>query len=122
MKLHMTPTSANLFTRHGEGYVDVKNQRYEKSVVVFPDQILADWAPQSFEALAPEHFTPVLGQKPEIVLIGTGKKLRFPRPEVVRPLIDAGVGYEVMDVPALCRTYNVLVAEGRHVAAAVLMS
>ncbi|HKO89274.1 MAG TPA: Mth938-like domain-containing protein [Burkholderiales bacterium] len=122
MKLHMTPTSANLFTSHGNGYVEVKNQRYEKSLIVLPDEVIADWAPASFEALAANDFAPLLATKPELVLVGTGAKLRFPKPELLRPLIEARVGYEIMDVPALCRTYNVLVAEGRRVAAAVLIA
>ena len=122
MKLHMTPTSANLFTSHGPGYVDVKNQRYEKSLVVLPDEIIADWSPASFDALAPTDFAAVLATKPEVVLLGTGPKLRFPGPEIVRPLIEARVGYEVMDVAAVCRTYNILVSEGRRVAAAVVIS
>jgi len=57
----------------------------------------------------------------EIVLPGTGAQLRFPRPEILRPLLEAGVGVEVMDVQAACRTYNILVSEERKVAAALLL-
>src|SRR6266702_1612053 len=57
----------------------------------------------------------------EIVLLGTGARLRFPRPEILRPLVQSGVGVEVMDVEAACRTYNILVAEERKVAAALLL-
>lgn len=121
MKLHLTPTAALLFSRHGEGYVEVNGRRHEKSLVLLPDEVIEDWPPQTFEGLLPQHFETVLAKKPEIVLIGTGPKLRFPRPEILRPLIDARVGYEIMDVPAACRTYNVLVAEGRRVAAALML-
>ena len=121
MKLHFTPTAANLFVSHGEGYVTVLQNRYERSLVVFPDEIIADWPPAEFEALEAAHMQPIVERKPEIVIIGTGKKQRFPRPEIMRPLIEAGVGYEVMDSGAAYRTYNILVGEGRRVAAAVLM-
>jgi uncharacterized protein len=121
MKLHLTPTAANLFTSHGEGYVNVLQNRFERSLVVFPDEILGDWPPADFDALSAEHLEPIVERKPEIVLIGTGAKQRFPRPEVMRPLIEAGVGYEIMDSGAVFRTYNILVGEGRRVAAAVLL-
>lgn len=122
MKLHMTPTAANLFTSHGEGYVTVLNNRYERSLIVFPDEVIADWPPGDFDALRAEHLQAIIERKPEIVLLGTGTKLRFPRPEIMRPLIEAGVGYEVMDATAAFRTYNILVGEGRRVAAAVILN
>ena len=121
MKLHIAQTASNLVTSYGEGYVTVLRDRYEQSVVVFPDSVIPDWAPQSFENLRAEDFAPVLAGNPEIVLLGTGEKQRFPRPEVLRPLIESGRGFEVMDTAAACRTYNILVAEGRRVAAAILM-
>ena len=122
MKLHLESASAqNAFTGYGEGYVSVNGARYETSVVVLPGRILADWPPSSFEALAPEHFVALAGLDLEIILLGTGGKLRFPKPEILAPLIRAGVGVEVMDLQAACRTYNILMAEGRKVAAALLL-
>ncbi|HKY01015.1 MAG TPA: Mth938-like domain-containing protein [Burkholderiales bacterium] len=121
MKLHIAQTAANLVTSYGEGYVTVLQNRYEKSLIVLPDEVIADWPPENFEALKPEHLAVLVARNPEIVLLGTGNKLRFPRPEVMRPLIETGRGYEVMDLPAACRTYNILVAEGRRVAAALIM-
>jgi uncharacterized protein len=101
--------------------VTVNGQRIEKSVVVLPDRIIADWGATGFEALAPEHLAALAFLEREIVLLGTGAVLRFPRPEILRPLIEAGVGVEVMDVQAACRTYNILLAEERKVAAALLL-
>jgi uncharacterized protein len=122
LKLHLESASAqNTFTGYGEGYVSVNGARYERSVVVLPGRILADWAPSSFDALAAEHFAALTGLGLEIILLGTGGKLRFPKPEILAPLIRAGVGVEVMDLQAACRTYNILMAEGRKVAAALLL-
>lgn len=78
------------------------------------------WPVTAFEALALEHFALIAALQPELVVFGTGPRLRFPRPEWVRPLLDARIGIESMDTRAACRTYNVLMSEGRRVAAAVL--
>jgi uncharacterized protein len=122
LKLHLDPaTSKNAITGYGEGYVMVNRQRFERSLVVLPERILLDWRATSFEALAPEHFAALADLGREIVLLGTGAHLRFPRAEVLRPLIQAGIGVEVMDVQAACRTYNILLAEERRVAAALLL-
>jgi len=71
--------------------------------------------------LSADHWAALLAQRPEIVLLGTGEQQRFPRPEILRPLTEAGIGVEVMTVQAACRTYNILVAEERRVAAALLL-
>ena len=123
MKLHLSGSSGlNTFTAYGPGYVDVNGRRHERSLVVLPDRVVADWPAPSFEALAAEHLAALLGHAPEIVLLGTGAVLRFPRPEITRPLVEARIGLEVMDVQAACRTYNILVAESRRVAAALLLA
>lgn len=122
MKLHLAgQTGQNVFTAYGAGWVMVAGVRYQASLVVTPDRLIEGWTPASFEALAPEHFAPIVELAPEIVLLGTGAKLRFPRPEIVRPLIDARIGMEVMDVQAACRTYNILLGEDRKVLAALVL-
>lgn len=122
LKLHRERAPhLNTFTGYGNGYVLVNDRRIEKSVVVLPDRIIEDWSATGFEALAPEHLAVLASLEREIVLLGTGASLRFPRPEILRPLIEAGVGVEVMDVQAACRTYNILLAEERKVAAALLL-
>ena len=122
MKLHREAVSAlNTFTGYGSGYVMVNNQRIEKSVVVLPDRIISEWAATTFEALAPAHIGALADLGCEIILLGTGTQLRFPRPEIMRGLGRSGVGFEVMDVQAACRTYNILLAEKRNVAAALLL-
>jgi uncharacterized protein len=122
LKLHLESAGAlNSFTGYGPGYVMVNGQRIETSVIVLPDRILPDWPPKTFDELAPEHFQALAGLGREIVLLGTGTRLRFPRAEILQPLIHARVGVEVMDLQAACRTYNILMAEERKVAAALLL-
>ena len=121
LKLHLSNISGvNLFTGYGEGYVMVNKQRHEQSLVVLCDRLLTDWPPTGFDALTTEHFALIAELQPEIVLLGTGNRLRFPRPELTRALMEARIGLEVMDFQAACRTYNFLAAEERKVAAALL--
>jgi uncharacterized protein len=122
LKLHLDAGGGlNQFTGYGDGYVSVNGERRTASVIVMPRGPVTDWAPSRFQDLAPEHFHGLAATEAEIVLLGTGARLRFPRPEVTRPLIDARIGVEVMDVPAACRTYNILMAEGRKVVAALVL-
>jgi uncharacterized protein len=121
VKLHLArPTAINVFTAYGEGYVNVNNERFEKSLVVLPERVISDWPATSFDALSAEQLETLAGLGADIILLGTGNRLRFPRPELLRLLVKAGVGVEVMDIQAACRTYNILVAEERKVAAALL--
>jgi uncharacterized protein len=121
MKLHLTSVSGvNLFTGYGEGYVMINQQRHQQNLVVLRDRLLTDWQPAGFDALVAAHFAQLAELAPEIVLLGTGARARFPRPELTRALIEARIGIEVMDIQAACRTYNFLVAEERKVAAALL--
>lgn len=121
MKLHLTNISGiNQFTGYGAGYVMINRARHEQNLVVLRDRLVTDWQPAGFDGLKPEHFAMLAGLGAEIVLLGTGDKLRFPRPELTRALLEARIGLEVMDIPAACRTYNFLAAEERKVAAALL--
>ncbi len=123
MKLHLSNISgSNAFTGYGEGYVMVNRQRYERNLVVLPDRIVTDWQPAGFDQLSATDFARLAELQPEIVLLGTGSRLRFPRPELTRALYEARIGFEVMDIQAACRTYNILAAEERKVVAALLFS
>jgi len=112
----------NTFTGYGEGYVSVNTVRYANNLIVLPDQLIPDWTVASFDALGLADFELLATLDTEIILFGTGKQLRFPRPELMRPLIAVQKGLEVMDIHAACRTYNVLINEGRKVAAALVFS
>jgi uncharacterized protein len=111
----------NMFTGYGEGYVEVNRTRYTESLVVGAETILTDWPLESIEAIAADHFAAILQLKPEIVLLGTGARFAFPAPALLAPLRNARVGVEVMDTPAACRTYNILLGEGRSVVAALIV-
>jgi len=122
LKLHLAQNAGqNAFTGYGDGYVLVNQQRFEHSVIVLPDQLIAEWEPRSFEALAEVHFAQLATLNVEIVLLGTGKALRFPSPRMTGPLTRARIGFEAMDSFAAARTYNILMGEGRRVAAALLL-
>jgi uncharacterized protein len=120
VKLHASgPSGVNTITGYGEGYVLVNGERRASSVVVLPDRV-EQWAVKGFDQLSTEDFAFLKNLKAEIVLLGTGPRQRFPHPRLTAELAQAGVGLEVMDLQAACRTYNILVAEERKVAAALL--
>ena len=111
---------SNAISRHGPGGVIVGGIEFRHSVIVPWRGTVQAWDPARFEALAAEHFEPLAAMKPELVLFGSGTRLRFPHPSLVRPLIERRIGVETMDSAAACRTYNVLLGEGRAVIAALL--
>jgi uncharacterized protein len=120
VKLHASRASGlNTITGYGEGYVMVNGERRSNSVVVLPDRVEA-WSARSFETLSAADFQFLQELNAEIVLLGTGPRQRFPHPRLTAALANAGIGLEVMDLQAACRTYNILVAEERKVAAALL--
>lgn len=121
MKLHLADSGdTKLFTACGAGYIMVNGERHEHSLVVLAEEVRSDWNVPRFDALDETHFSYFLALKPEILLFGTGAQQRFPHPRLYRALTDAGIAVEFMTTPAACRTYNILVAEGRKVIAAVL--
>ncbi len=120
MKLHASvPRAARTVTAYGDDYVMIDGVRHEKSIVVTPETV-SDWTPASFGELKEEDFAALLALGVDIVLLGTGPKQRFPHPRLTAVLADARIGVEVMDAKAACRTYNILVAEERKVALALL--
>ncbi len=122
MKLHLARSDyQNTFTGYGAGYVMVNAVRYERSVVVLPDRPVEAWAVAGVETLREEDFEFLVRSGAEIVLVGTGDGLHFLHPRLMQSLARARIGVEVMDTRAACRTYNILVAEGRKVAAALIL-
>ncbi len=122
MKLHASaPTALNTFTAYGDRYVMVNDQRHEANLIVLPERLLT-WSVASFDVLKEEDFHVLLDLNLEILLLGTGSRQRFPHPRLTRELAAKRIGVEVMDLQAACRTYNILMAEERRVAAALLFS
>jgi uncharacterized protein len=121
MKLHLARAAGrNLFSGYGPGYVAVNGQRYQRSLIVLADRI-ADWEVASFEQLSKPAFDALAQLPVDILVLGTGAALRFPPAGDLQALAAAGIGLEVMDTQAACRTYNVLLSEDRRVAAAILI-
>ena len=145
MKLHSDSNAAlNTVTAYGDGYIEVNQQRYEGAVSFAPEGEIVSLAMLSLSEIsaevllraagvtapAPDPFAELDDTPPaprpapaggtEVLLVGTGRQQRFLRPEVVGPLAMAGVGVEVMDTQAAARTYNILMAEGRHVVAVLM--
>jgi uncharacterized protein len=122
VKLHVSgPGNRNAITAYGEGYVVVNGRRHESSVIVLPDAIVP-WDVSEFTTITADDFEKLKTLDAEILLLGTGPKQRFPHPRLTAPLAAAGIGVEVMDLKAACRTFNILVAEERKVAAALLFA
>ena len=116
-----TGGQANLIRTYAPGCIVVNQEAYTHSLIVLPGEVIADWPPQVFTAFTTDHFEALAALGTEVVILGTGQRQQFPRAELLAPLIKAGIGWEVMDSGAACRTYNILMGEGRNVAAALLM-
>ncbi|HTR11494.1 MAG TPA: Mth938-like domain-containing protein [Paraburkholderia sp.] len=122
MKLHQDSSGAlNTVTGYGADYVEVNLERHTGSILVMPESPVTLWPVHAFDALTPELFEMLLPLKPEVVVFGSGERLRFPHPRLTAALAAKRIGVEAMDFKAACRTYNILMAEGRRVAAALLI-
>ena len=122
MKLQSDPHSgANTITGYGDGYVEINQIPYAHAVLLSSDGAISAWPVESFNNLEASHFAQMVELKPELILIGTGSKQRFPKPELLKSLILAKIGFEIMDSQAACRTYNILVGEGRQVLLALIV-
>lgn len=109
-----------MFTAYGDDYVAVNHEKHSKNLILLPDAIILEWSTATLETLNESDMQKLLALQTEIILLGTGKQLRFPTGALLRPFAPAGIGLEIMDLQAACRTYNILAAEGRKVAAALL--
>lgn len=101
--------------------VSINGQTFKQSLVVANAQLNENWDLVGIESLTPEHIELVLSFEPELILIGTGSKLIFPAVEVYSSIIERGIGVDFMDTGAACRTYNILMSEGRDVVAGLIL-
>jgi uncharacterized protein len=120
MKLQPDQSDVQTITGHGPGWVAVGAERVMHSVIIGSRGQRIEWA-QRFEDLGEEHFETLAAMGVEVVIFGSGSRIRFPRPAWLRPLVERRIGLETMDTAAACRTYNILAQEGRDVAAALLL-
>jgi uncharacterized protein len=122
MKFSLDQSNETLVIRgYGPGEVMVGPHTYRQSLLVTPTGVVPDWAPQAVAQITAEHLSGILGYAPELLVLGTGERQTFPEPSLFAELMAAGVGFEVMDTAAACRTYNILLGEGRRVVAALLL-
>ena len=122
LKLHAdSPTALTTVTGYGPGFIEVNQVRHHRPVLVAPDRPVEPWNVGGFDALSAEDFAQLRDRTPELVLLGTGARQRFPHPRLLQPLIDSRIGCEAMTSQAACRTYNILMGEGRKVLAAILL-
>lgn len=106
--------------KNGDPQQTLQSETLTVSFIMTPKRLIKNWEPQNLQQLKRDSFLPLAELKPELVLLGTGLRLDFPHAEVTSILLNSGIGVEVMDNAAACRTYNILMAEGRNVAAAIL--
>ena len=121
MKLQPDKSDVQAITGYGPGWIGVGTDRITHSAIVGSRGERLDWNLARFEDLTPGHFAVLAEMAPEVVIFGSGDRIRFPRPAWLRPLVDRRIGLETMDTAAACRTYNILAQEGRHVAVALLV-
>ena len=114
-------SGVNAVTGVAPGALRINGRAYTASVVLPWQGDIQPWACSQFEALQAAHFERLLALSPELVIFGSGQRIRFVSAALLRPLIERGIGIETMDTAAACRTYNVLASEGRSVVAALLI-
>ena len=120
MKLTLESSSrVNLVRAYSRAELRIGEEYVHSSCIVSADRLITDWPPARLEALLPEHLQTIFELQPEVVLLGTGERQRFPPADIRAAFAARGVGLEVMDLGAACRTYNILVQEERHAVAAL---
>ena len=121
MKLQPDSFDVQAVTGHGPGWVAINGEKVTHSVIVGSRGERIHWQAASFEDLDDGHFAQLAELGAEVVIFGSGTRIRFPRGAWLKPLLERRIGIETMDTAAACRTYNILAQEGRHVAAALLL-
>ncbi len=115
------PGSANSISAYRPGVVTIAGVEYDHSLLVSADRLVPDWPVMSAAELDAERLAEALALGPEILILGTGRRLRFPEPALYASVAASGTGFEVMDTAAACRTFNILLSEDRQVAAALIL-
>ena len=122
MKLHVTSTQQyQTVTGYDDDWIEINAIRFDYSLIVLPEIAPMAWPVTSFEALEASDLEAIAAHSPDLLILGTGKKQRFAHPRLMSGLLSRGIGVECMDNQAACRTYNILMTEGRKVALALIM-
>ena len=115
------PNGSNVIHAYHEHGININGQTYSESLVLSQEILVTDWPVSSIAELNRVHLQDLLSNGPEVILIGTGKQLVFPSPDIYAPIISQGIGIEFMDTGAACRTYNILISENRKVIAGMIL-
>jgi uncharacterized protein len=115
------PVSAVTIRQVERGRIRVGDEQIERTFAVTADHVIPDWAATQVDALKIEHFEELLGTEPDVVILGTGWEASFVPRELTFSMARRGIGFEAMDTPAACRTFNILLAEGRRPAAVMII-
>jgi uncharacterized protein len=121
MKLQPDKSDVQSISGYGPGWVGVDGEKITSSVILSSRGERIDWPSQNFEDLGAEHFARLAEVDAEVVIFGSGSRIRFPLAAWLKPLMAKRIGIETMDTAAACRTYNILAHEGRSVAVALLI-
>lgn len=122
MKLHPSTTQQyQTVTGYFPGGVEINAQPFSDSLYMLPEIAPRAWPVTSFDALTIDHFELLAADQPDVVILGTGERQRFVHPRLTNPLISKHIGVECMDTNAACRTYNILMGEGRKVTLALII-
>ncbi len=105
---------------YGPDSITINQREYRGSLVLSPDRLIEHWPVRDLEDLNEATLACVFELQPDVVLLGTGSRQRFPTPDLWRLFAERQLGMEAMDTGALCRTFNILAAEGRAVVALIL--
>jgi uncharacterized protein len=121
MKLQPDKSDVQSISGYGPGWVGVDGEKITSSVIISSGGERIAWPASTFEELDASHFATLAQVDAEVVIFGSGSRIRFPQAVWLRPLLARRVGVETMDTAAACRTYNILAYEGRSVAVALLI-
>jgi uncharacterized protein len=122
MKLHTSNTDKyQTVTGYDQSGVEINAQRFDYSVLVMPETPPRAWDVSRFDDLTAAHFEQIALDKPDVVVLGTGERQRFVHPRLIASLSSQHIGVESMDSHAACRTYNILMGEGRKVTLALII-
>ena len=103
------------------GCIVINERSFREGLILSPEQIISGWGPANPEDLTVEQVRALVALEPQVIIIGTGERQVFPHPEVYAAAMGLGVGVEIMNTGAACRTYNIIMAEGRRVAAGLMI-
>jgi uncharacterized protein len=111
----------NNIRNYGKGFIQIKEKQVNTSVVIGAQRLISDWEPNTFADLKAEHCEILFIHKPDVIILGTGKRQCFPERDILRLFAQQQIGVEVMDTASACRTFNILLSEDRNVVAALFM-